>query len=275
MSYLKKIKKYNIAYIYSEISIGENEKFLIPFDGNGIPMEYEELKEISKNINTFLTKVDKKDYENFYNEKREEIRKIESENSEYFGLKRQEEKKEQEKKYVENFDYNISKPILQEKEIEKIFKKLPLFSSDFIDTQKIKYPIIINFYKDKILLKSMICSKNLVQTLSNVKKNCDYDSYSYSYVPEEYIGQVLEYIILFKNPVYTSSISLRNYVVYCPINILIKRLNKDGDYIFRKDKLLKLFEKHKIEYFERDGRIMVNARLALHQIGNFLTGIKE
>lgn len=275
MSYLKKIKKYNIAYIYSEISIGENEKFLIPFDGNGIPMEYEELKEISKNINTFLTKVDKKDYENFYNEKREEIRKIESENSEYFRLKRQEEKKEQEKKYVENFDYNISKPILQEKEIEKIFKKLPLFSSDFIDTRKIKYPIIINFYKDKILLKSMICSKNLVQTLSNVKKNCDYDSYSYSYVPEEYIGQVLEYIILFKNPVYTSSISLRNYVVYCPINILIKRLNKDGDYIFRKDKLLKLFEKHKIEYFERDGRIMVNARLALHQIGNFLTGIKE
>lgn len=275
MSYLKKIKKYNIAYIYSEISIGENEKFLIPFDGNGIPMEYEELKEISKNINTFLTKVDKKDYENFYNEKREEIRKIESENSEYFRLKRQEEKKEQEKKYVENFDYNISKPILQEKEIEKIFKKLPLFSSDFIDTQKIKYPIIINFYKDKILLKSMICSKNLVQTLSNVKKNCDYDSYSYSYVPEEYIGQVLEYIILFKNPVYTSSISLRNYVVYCPINILIKRLNKDGDYIFRKDKLLKLFEKHKIESFERDGRIMVNARLALHQIGNFLTGIKE
>lgn len=275
MSYLKKIKKYNIAYIYSEISIGENEKFLIPFDGNGIPMEYEELKEISKNINTFLTKVDKKDYENFYNEKREEIRKIESENSEYFRLKRQEEKKEQEKKYVENFDYNISKPILQEKEIEKIFKKLPLFSSDFIDTRKIKYPIIINFYKDKILLKSMICSKNLVQTLSNVKKNCDYDSYSYSYVPEEYIGQVLEYIILFKNPVYTSSISLRNYVVYCPINILIKRLNKDGDYIFRKDKLLKLFEKHKIEYFERDGRIMVNARLALHQIGTFLTGIKE
>lgn len=176
---------------------------------------------------------------------------------------------------MENFDYNISKPILQEKEIEKILKKLPLFSSDFIDTREIKYPIIVNFYKDKILLKSMTCSKNLVQTLTNVRKNCDYDSYSYSYIPEEYIGQVLEYIILFKNPVYTSSISLRNYVVYCPLNILIKRLNKDGDYIFRKDKLLKLLEKNKIEYFERDGRIMVNARLALHQIGNFLTGIKE
>ena len=152
---------------------------------------------------------------------------------------------------------------------------MTFYSSDFIDTREIKYPVIVNFYKNKILLKTVNCSKNLAQTLMNVKKTSDYDSYSYSYIPEEYIGQVLEYIILFKNPAYTSSLSLRNYVVYCPINILIKRLNKDKDYMFRKDKLLKFLEKNKVEYFERDGRLIVNARLALHQVGNFLSGIKD
>lgn len=45
--------------------------------------------------------------------------------------------------------------------------------------------------------------------------------------------------------------------------------------MFRKDRVLKLLEKNKIEYFEKDGRIIVNARLALHHIGNFLSGIKE
>lgn len=274
MGVLKKIKERRIAYIYSEVSV-DKEEFLIPFDGNAIPMEYEELKEISKNLTVFLAKVEKEAYEAFYNKRLEEIRNSMLHSSEEFNQKRYEEKKEQEKKYIEKFDYNISKPILQEKEIEKILKKFPLYPSDFVDTREIKYPVIVNFYKDKTLLKSMTCFKNLIQTLSNVKKSCDYDNYSYSYIPEEYISQVLEYIILFKNPIHTSSFSLRNYIVYCPLNILIKRLNKDRDYIFRRDKVLKLLEKNKVEYFEKDGRIIVNARLALHHIGNFLSGIKE
>lgn len=274
MGVLKKIKEHRIAYVYSEVSVDE-EEFLIPFDGNAVPMEYEELKEISKNLTTFLAKVKKESYEAFYNKRLEELRNSIFHSSEEFNQKRYEEKKEQERKYTKNFDYNLSKPILQEKEIEKILKKFPLYPSDFVDTREIKYPVIVNFYKDKTLLKSMTCFKNLIQTLSNVKKNCDYDSYSYSYISEEYISQVLEYIILFKNPVLTSSFSLRNYVVYCPLNILIKRLNKDGDYIFRRDKVLKLLEKNKVEYFEKDGRIIVNARLALHHIGNFLSGIKK
>lgn len=274
MGVLKKIKEHRIAYIYSEVLVDE-EEFLIPFDGNAVPIEYEKLKEISKNLTDFLAKVDKESYEAFYNKRLEEVRNSMFHSSEEFNQKMSKEKKEQERKYIENFDYNLSKPILQEKEIEKILKKFPLYPSDFVDTCEIKYPIIVNFYKDKTLLKSMICFKNLIQTLSNVKKSCDYDSYSYSYIPEEYIGQVLEYIILFKNPTHTSSFSLRNYIVYCPLNILIKRLNKDGDYIFRRDKVLKLLEKNKVEYFEKDGRIIVNARLALHHIGNFLSGIKK
>lgn len=274
MGVLKKIKEYRIAYVYSEVSVDE-EEFLIPFDGNAVPMEYEELKEISKNLTAFLAKVEKESYEAFYNKRLEELRNSMFHSSEEFNQKRYEEKKEQERKYIENFDYNLSKPILQEKEIEKILKKFPLYPHDFIDTREIKYPVIVNFYKDKTLLKSMTCFKNLIQTLSNVKKSCDYNSYSYSYISEEYIGQILEYIILFKNPLQTSSLSLRDYVVYCPLNILIKRLNKDKDYMFRKDRVLKLLEKNKVEYFEKDGRIIVNARLALHHIGNFLSGIKE
>ena len=265
MGVLKKIKKHRIAYVYSEVSV-DGEEFLIPFDGNTIPMKYEELKNISKNLAAFLSKVEKESYETFYNERLEEVRNSMFHSSEKFNQKRYEEKKEQEKKYIEKFDYNISKPILEEKEIEKILKKFPLYPRDFIDTREIKYPVIINFYKDKSLLKSMTCFKNIIQTLSNVKKSCDYDSYSYSYISEEYIGQVLEYIILFKNPLQTSSLSLKDYVVYCPLNILIKRLNKDKDYMFRKDRVLKLLEKNKIEYFEKDGRIIVNACLVYNRI---------
>lgn len=69
MSYLKKFRKYGIAYVYSEVLVEENEKYLIPFDGNGMPMEYQDLKEISENLNLFLKKVKKEDYETFYNRK--------------------------------------------------------------------------------------------------------------------------------------------------------------------------------------------------------------
>lgn len=266
-------RNYKKAYIYSEVSLN-GEKYLIPFDGEIIPMEYEELKEISENLKAFLSKVKKEEYESFYNQRINDVRKIEIENYENLRQKIYKEKKEKEKEYIVNFDYHISKPILEEKEIEKIIKKMPMYSSEIIDMKDIKYPVILNFYKDKILLKSMTCFKNLVQTLNNIGKTLEYDSYSYSHVPEEYIGQILEYIILFKNPIHNSSFSLRNYVVYCPINILVKRLNKDKDYMFRKDNLLKLLEKNKVYYFERDGRIIVNARLALKKVGDFLSGMK-
>lgn len=263
--------------MHLEVEVDE-EKFLIPFDFNGIPIKYEELKEFSRDLQSFLEKVSKEDYETFYNNEVKEVKKKEQERLEEYNNKIneiKEEKAKQEEKYIENFDYNISKPILAEKEIEKILENFTFYSGDFIDIREVKYPLIINFYKDNILLKSMSCSKNLIQSLANVGKTIDYDTYSYSYVPEEYIGQVFEYIVLFKTPLYTSSRSLRNYVVYCPLNILIKRLNKDGDYIFRKDKLLKLLERNKIECFERDGRVIVNVRLALEQIRIFLSGIEK
>lgn len=93
MSNLEKIKKYGIAYIYSGVLLEKNEEYLIPFDGNGIPMKYEELKELSENLKTFLSKITKEDYENFYDRRIEYIEKKEEESSEYFRQKRYKEKK--------------------------------------------------------------------------------------------------------------------------------------------------------------------------------------
>ena len=68
-------RNYKKAYIYSEVSLN-GEKYLIPFDGEIIPMEYEELKEISENLKTFLSKVKKEEYESFYNQRINDVRKI-------------------------------------------------------------------------------------------------------------------------------------------------------------------------------------------------------
>lgn len=96
MEVLKKIKKYRIAYVYSEVSL-DGEEFLIPFDGNTIPMEYEELKNISKNLAAFLSKVEKESYETFYNERLEKVRNSMFHSSEEFNQKRYEEKKNKKK----------------------------------------------------------------------------------------------------------------------------------------------------------------------------------
>ena len=105
----------------------------------------------------------------------------------------------------------------------------------------------------------------------------DFDTYSYSHVPEEYIDQINEYIILFKNPTFSTVRSLKKYIVYSPIRSIQKRINFDGNgnYLIRKDRIIKILNQNNIPYFERDDRIFTNARLALVKIGDYLSGIKK
>lgn len=63
MNKLKKITNYRIAYVFSEVAVeseDKEQKYLLPFDGDGIPMEYEVLKELSENLKSFLEKEKKK-----------------------------------------------------------------------------------------------------------------------------------------------------------------------------------------------------------------------
>ena len=262
--------------IFSEIEYKE-KTYIIPFDRCGIPMEYEELKENINNLTEALEHISKDDYITFYDKCLESVNKEYIYESTYSDLERIAERNEEKKQAINKFDSNISKPILSENKIETILKNMISFPSNFVDTKEVKYPLIINFYKDDILIKTGKCFKDLMITINNTKNKYDFDTYSYSHVPEEYIDQINEYIILFKNPTFSTVRSLKKYIVYSPIRSIQKRINFDGNgnYLIRKDRIIKILNQNNIPYFERDDRIFTNARLALVKIGDYLSGIKK
>lgn len=262
------------AYIFSEIEYDE-KTYIIPIDGHGIPMEYEELKENINNLIEAFEHIPKDDYITYYNSCLENVNKDFIYSSTYSTPKRIAERKEEKKQAINKFDLNITKSILPENKIETILKNMISFPCNFVDTKEVKYPIIINFYKDNILIKTGKCFKDLMSSINNAKNKYDFDTYSYSYVPEEYIDQINEYIILFKNPTFTTVRSLKKYIVYSPLNSIQKRINFDGDYLIRKDRIIKILDQNNIPYFERDGRVFTNARMALEKIGDYLSGIRK
>lgn len=262
------------AYIFSEVEYNE-ETYIIPFDGHGIPIEYEKLKKIVKNMTEALKNIAEKDYNKYYNESLEKLYQGLYHDTPEQLLRRQQEKQKSKEEYIKRFDSDISKPILSEEQIEKILKNWDLYSHNFLNLENIKYPILVKFYKNNSLIKTIKCNKNFMSSLANMKKNYDFDEYSYSYISEDYIDQIYEYIILFENPLLTTSLALKKHIVYNTIEAIRKRINSDDGYIIRRDKIIKILDQNNIYYFQKDGKTFTNARLALEKISDYISGVNK
>lgn len=262
------------TYVFSEVQ-SNGEKFIIPFDGNGIPMEYEEFQENLNNFNKFFESVSKEEYIEFYNNCSKIFYDEIENSSSQFKYEISERKETEKKNYINKFDLNITKPILSELEINNFFKKMISFPSSYINTENIKYPILIKIYDNNKLLKISKCTNNLVKTLERIKETCNFNKYSYTYIPENYIDQILEYSILFEDPTLTTVLSIKNHIVYNTVNAIQKRINLEKDYIIKKNTIHKIIKKNNIYCFEKDGKIFTNARLTIEKIGDYISGIKK
>lgn len=217
-----------------------------------------------------LKDIPKEEYNKFY----EIQKKIALENKEtLYPQSLTKDKTKENNSFINRFDLAISKEILSEKKVLDYLKKMKVNSSNFVNIENIKYPIIIKFYKDDTFIKILRCTGNLSKMLDKVKKDYDYNKYSYIYIPENHIDQVLEFSILFENPLLTNTYCIRKPVVYNTIKAISKRINFEKNININSKKIIKILDKHKIDYFIRDfNRIFVDVREAIKKINAEMEG---
>lgn len=79
--------------------------------------------------------------------------------------------------------------------------------------------------------------------------------------------------ILFENPLLTNTYCIRKPVVYNTIKAISKRINFEKNININSKKIIKILDKHKIDYFIRDfNRIFVDVREAIKKINAEMEG---
>lgn len=219
--YCYNINDYRSMYIHEDYSynnhlvkIVEELKFVINYNG-------------AWNIEQIL---------NLLGSSREKIQaciyEIENDFPKYFEkieMKRKEDQEEYVKKY-----YEVQR-ILTKEDLDLFFDKTiheqisHKIDKNIVDVTAIKYPILVFFYKDNLLIAIRKIVKNLEASMVNYKKSIDFDNYSYIYISEDIIDDTQAEALVRYNPIdmASNSINIKNSM-YRTLGQIKKRYKGDA-----------------------------------------------
>ncbi|MBZ9688853.1 hypothetical protein G9F72_021255 [Clostridium estertheticum] len=148
-------------------------------------------------------------------------------------------KKKEHENYIEKY-YETERTLTKE-DLDIFFNKTIMeemssnIDKNIVDVTNIKYPLLVFFYKDNKIISINKVVKGLEASLVNHKKSKDFDSYTYIYINEGIIDDILSEAFIRINPsnMISNAITIKNSI-YRTLK-QIKQRYKDKTSLYLKD----------------------------------------